>query len=165
MYRYDPASNTWATLPATNDEYRGGGACGLYQVGGEDTTNTERSFAEVLPPPCRSASSPRAPPSPLSVYRILGKWTLSPPSGPVSACEAHQAANWAALGPDKRFTPVRSKLNAPVSEPTARADDDQCCDDHGQGQAIARGGQHRLPANTVRRRTQPSCFAPTPLEG
>jgi N-acetylneuraminic acid mutarotase len=34
-YEYDPSANTWTSLPQTGDnEYRGGGACGFYVIGG-----------------------------------------------------------------------------------------------------------------------------------
>ncbi len=47
---YDPSSNTWSTLPnATTAEYRGGGSCGLYQVGGLNASFAELPYAEVLP--------------------------------------------------------------------------------------------------------------------
>ncbi len=47
---YDPAANTWLALPNANSaEYRGGGACGLYQVGGTDYAGNALSSAEVLP--------------------------------------------------------------------------------------------------------------------
>lgn len=47
---YDPSSNSWTTLPNADDaEYRGGGACGLYQVGGSTFQFTPTPYAEVLP--------------------------------------------------------------------------------------------------------------------
>jgi N-acetylneuraminic acid mutarotase len=47
---YDPSSNTWSTLPnANNAEYRGGGTCGLYQVGGSTGGFSPTPNAEVLP--------------------------------------------------------------------------------------------------------------------
>jgi hypothetical protein len=34
-YAYDPAADTWTSLPNSNDTlYRGGSACGLYRIGG-----------------------------------------------------------------------------------------------------------------------------------
>jgi N-acetylneuraminic acid mutarotase len=47
---YDPSTNTWTTLPnANNAEYRGGGACGLYQVGGSTGGFSPTPYADVLP--------------------------------------------------------------------------------------------------------------------
>ncbi len=47
---YDPASDSWATLPnANNAEYRGGGACGMYKIGGSTGGFAPTKFAEVLP--------------------------------------------------------------------------------------------------------------------
>jgi N-acetylneuraminic acid mutarotase len=49
-YEYDAASNSWADLPAANDaEYRGGGSCGMYKIGGSTGQFDAQSFAEVLP--------------------------------------------------------------------------------------------------------------------
>jgi N-acetylneuraminic acid mutarotase len=48
--QYDPSSNTWTALPnANNAEYRGGGSCGLYKIGGSTGGFSPQSFAEVLP--------------------------------------------------------------------------------------------------------------------
>ena len=48
--QYDPASDTWGALPnANNAEYRGGGACGMYQIGGLDSTDTPMTLAQTLP--------------------------------------------------------------------------------------------------------------------
>ena len=48
--RYDPSSNSWSALPnANNAEYRGGGSCGLYKVGGSTGGFNPTPFAEVLP--------------------------------------------------------------------------------------------------------------------
>ena len=52
--QYDPASNTWAALPnLILPEYRGGGGCGLYQVGGQSPfmggTYPGSPIAQVLP--------------------------------------------------------------------------------------------------------------------
>ncbi len=50
---YDPATDTWSALPnANNSEFRGGSACGLYQVGGltvDGVNATAHDFAELLP--------------------------------------------------------------------------------------------------------------------
>ena len=47
---YDPATNTWTALPnANNVDYRGGGGCGLYKIGGSSGGFNPQSFAEVLP--------------------------------------------------------------------------------------------------------------------
>lgn len=47
---YDPAANSWAMLPnANNAEYRGGGSCGFYKVGGSTGGFSPAPFAEVLP--------------------------------------------------------------------------------------------------------------------
>jgi N-acetylneuraminic acid mutarotase len=47
---YDPSSNSWSALPnANNAEYRGGGACGLYKIGGSTGQFAAQNFAEVLP--------------------------------------------------------------------------------------------------------------------
>jgi N-acetylneuraminic acid mutarotase len=47
---YDPSSDSWTALPnANNAEYRGGGSCGIYQVGGSTGSFSEQPFAEVLP--------------------------------------------------------------------------------------------------------------------
>ena len=49
-YEYDPAGNSWSDLPAANDaEYRGGGSCGMYKVGGSTGGFSPSPFAEVLP--------------------------------------------------------------------------------------------------------------------
>jgi N-acetylneuraminic acid mutarotase len=48
--QYDPSSNTWTALPnANNAEYRGGGSCGLYKIGGSTGGFNPQPFAEVLP--------------------------------------------------------------------------------------------------------------------
>jgi N-acetylneuraminic acid mutarotase len=48
--QYDPASNSWSALPnANNAEGRGGGACGMYQIGGSTGGFSPQTFAEVLP--------------------------------------------------------------------------------------------------------------------
>ena len=48
--QYDPSSDSWSALPnANNAEYRGGGSCGLYQVGGSTGGFAPQAFAEVLP--------------------------------------------------------------------------------------------------------------------
>jgi N-acetylneuraminic acid mutarotase len=47
---YDPASNSWSALPNANDtEYRGGGSCGMYKIGGSTGGFAPAPFAEVLP--------------------------------------------------------------------------------------------------------------------
>ena len=47
---YDPSSNSWSALPnANNAEYRGGGSCGLYKIGGSTGQFAAQNFAEVLP--------------------------------------------------------------------------------------------------------------------
>ncbi len=47
---YDPSANTWTALPnANNAEYRGGGGCGLYKIGGSSGGFVPQTFAEVLP--------------------------------------------------------------------------------------------------------------------
>jgi Kelch motif len=47
---YDPSSNSWSALPnANNAEYRGGGSCGLYKIGGSTGGFAPQTFAEVLP--------------------------------------------------------------------------------------------------------------------
>ncbi len=50
---YDPATDAWTALPNANyAEYRGGSACGLYQVGGltfGDSGVIVNDFAEMLP--------------------------------------------------------------------------------------------------------------------
>jgi N-acetylneuraminic acid mutarotase len=47
---YDPSSNSWTTLPnANNAEYRGGGSCGMYQIGGSTGGFSPTPNAEVLP--------------------------------------------------------------------------------------------------------------------
>jgi N-acetylneuraminic acid mutarotase len=47
---YDPSSNSWSALPnANNPEYRGGGACGMYKIGGSTFQFDAQNFAEVLP--------------------------------------------------------------------------------------------------------------------
>ena len=49
-YEYDPAGNSWADLPAANNaEYRGGGGCGMYKIGGSTGQFNAQPFAEVLP--------------------------------------------------------------------------------------------------------------------
>jgi N-acetylneuraminic acid mutarotase len=48
--QYDPSSDAWSALPnAGNAVYRGGGACGLYVVGGARGTLTGITAAETLP--------------------------------------------------------------------------------------------------------------------
>jgi N-acetylneuraminic acid mutarotase len=47
---YDPSTNSWSTLPNSNNaEYRGGGTCGIYQVGGSTGGFAPQSFAQSLP--------------------------------------------------------------------------------------------------------------------
>jgi N-acetylneuraminic acid mutarotase len=47
---YDPAANTWSALPnANNADYRGGGGCGLYKIGGSTGNFNPQTFAETLP--------------------------------------------------------------------------------------------------------------------
>jgi N-acetylneuraminic acid mutarotase len=47
---YDPAADSWAPLAnANNAEYRGGGACGMYKIGGSTGGFSPQTFAEVLP--------------------------------------------------------------------------------------------------------------------
>jgi N-acetylneuraminic acid mutarotase len=47
---YDPSRNAWTALPNANDaEYRGGGSCGFYKVGGSTGGFSPIRFAEVLP--------------------------------------------------------------------------------------------------------------------
>lgn len=47
---YDPETDTWSVLPATNAlVYRGSGACGLYVLGGADGTNAAVNGVEELP--------------------------------------------------------------------------------------------------------------------
>jgi N-acetylneuraminic acid mutarotase len=49
-YAYDPGSNTWSALPASNNAtYRGGAACGIYKVGGALGGFSAAPFAENLP--------------------------------------------------------------------------------------------------------------------
>ena len=49
-YEYDPAGNSWTDLPAANDaEYRGGGSCGMYKIGGSTGGFNPTPFSEVLP--------------------------------------------------------------------------------------------------------------------
>ena len=49
-YEYDPSANSWSDLPAANDaEYRGGGSCGLYKIGGSTGGFSPTPFSEVLP--------------------------------------------------------------------------------------------------------------------
>jgi N-acetylneuraminic acid mutarotase len=49
-YSYDPDADRWAALPNANSAvYRGGAACGLYQVGGAGGGFTPVALAEVLP--------------------------------------------------------------------------------------------------------------------
>jgi N-acetylneuraminic acid mutarotase len=72
--QYDPSSDSWTTLPnANNAEYRGGGACGLYQVGGSTGGFQPTPFAEVLPGynQCGSESIPW-------VSTSSSKFTLNP---------------------------------------------------------------------------------------
>jgi subtilisin family serine protease len=46
---YDPATNTWATLPNSNiASYRGAGACGFYKIGGLDSGRRPLNDAEHL---------------------------------------------------------------------------------------------------------------------
>jgi N-acetylneuraminic acid mutarotase len=49
-WEYDPASDSWSDLPAANNaEYRGGGSCGMYKIGGSTGGFNPTPFAEVLP--------------------------------------------------------------------------------------------------------------------
>ena len=49
-FEFDPASNSWTDLPAANDaEYRGGGSCGMYKIGGSTGGFSPTPFSEVLP--------------------------------------------------------------------------------------------------------------------
>jgi N-acetylneuraminic acid mutarotase len=49
-FEYDPSSDSWSALPAANNpEYRGGGSCGLYKIGGSSGGFSPQSFSEVLP--------------------------------------------------------------------------------------------------------------------
>ena len=49
-YEYDPASDSWSDLPAANNaEYRGGGSCGMYKIGGSTGGFSPTPFSEVLP--------------------------------------------------------------------------------------------------------------------
>ncbi|MFI1092646.1 carboxypeptidase regulatory-like domain-containing protein [Streptomyces sp. NPDC020917] len=49
-YSYDPDADRWTALPNANSAfYRGGAACGLYQVGGASGGFTPVALAEVLP--------------------------------------------------------------------------------------------------------------------
>jgi hypothetical protein len=48
--QYNPGTNSWAALPnANNAEYRGGGSCGMYKIGGSTGGFAPLPFAEVLP--------------------------------------------------------------------------------------------------------------------
>lgn len=50
VFEYDPAANSWAALANSNNtEYRGGGSCGVYKVGGSIGQFSAAKFAEVLP--------------------------------------------------------------------------------------------------------------------
>jgi N-acetylneuraminic acid mutarotase len=47
---YDPGADSWAALPnANNAEYRGGGSCGIYKIGGSTGGFSPQAFSEVLP--------------------------------------------------------------------------------------------------------------------
>jgi N-acetylneuraminic acid mutarotase len=49
-FAYDPDTDTWSTLPNSNNStYRGGAACGVYKVGGAVGGFTAAPFAENLP--------------------------------------------------------------------------------------------------------------------
>jgi N-acetylneuraminic acid mutarotase len=49
-WEYDPAGDSWSDLPAANNaEYRGGGSCGMYKIGGSTGGFSPTQFAEVLP--------------------------------------------------------------------------------------------------------------------
>jgi N-acetylneuraminic acid mutarotase len=49
-FAFDPEDNTWSALPNANDAfYRGGAACGLYQVGGAIAGGSPASLAQTLP--------------------------------------------------------------------------------------------------------------------
>jgi N-acetylneuraminic acid mutarotase len=49
-FAYDPASDTWSALPDSNNAvYRGGGACGIYQVGGSIGGFQPVPFTQNLP--------------------------------------------------------------------------------------------------------------------
>ncbi|BCJ37562.1 hypothetical protein Athai_50650 [Actinocatenispora thailandica] len=47
---YDPQQDRWVALPSANNaQYRGGGACGLYQVGGSAGSFGSTAFVQQLP--------------------------------------------------------------------------------------------------------------------
>lgn len=49
-WEYDPAGDSWSDLPAANNaEYRGGGSCGMYKIGGSTGGFSPTPYAEVLP--------------------------------------------------------------------------------------------------------------------
>jgi hypothetical protein len=49
-WEYDPAADSWSDLPAANNaEYRGGGSCGMYKIGGSTGGFSPTPYAEVLP--------------------------------------------------------------------------------------------------------------------
>lgn len=49
-YAFDPEDNTWSALPNASDAfYRGGAACGIYQVGGAFAGGEPESLAQNLP--------------------------------------------------------------------------------------------------------------------
>jgi N-acetylneuraminic acid mutarotase len=49
-FEYNPVTDSWAALPnANNAEYRGGGSCGMYQIGGSTGGFTPVPSADVLP--------------------------------------------------------------------------------------------------------------------
>ncbi|MGH3472136.1 MAG: carboxypeptidase regulatory-like domain-containing protein, partial [Nocardioidaceae bacterium] len=49
-FEYDPSANSWTALAnSNNSEYRGGGSCGMYKVGGSTGGFSPAVFSEVLP--------------------------------------------------------------------------------------------------------------------
>jgi N-acetylneuraminic acid mutarotase len=64
-YEYDPATNSWATLPSANNTvYRGSGACGLYQIGGGNSSifgTLPTALTEVLPGYDQCGAAPDVP--------------------------------------------------------------------------------------------------------
>ncbi|MGH3164558.1 MAG: carboxypeptidase regulatory-like domain-containing protein [Trebonia sp.] len=49
-FAYDPSDDTWSALPNSNDAfYRGGAACGIYQVGGAVAGGAPEALAQNLP--------------------------------------------------------------------------------------------------------------------
>jgi N-acetylneuraminic acid mutarotase len=118
--QFDPATNTWSALPnADNAEYRGGGSCGLYQIGGNNGSAAQ-SFAQVLPGYDQCTSVPWLSESNTSLDLAPGqsaKVTVTMAASAVSQPGTYQAGLTVTTNAPYRFQPVGITLqvNPPKS--------------------------------------------------